>query len=75
MRYIYVLVFCGVVCAGAYWAGARNGAARCREQQSASAQQTQIRIIKQTEKINEDVMRTAVCDIRRVLREKYTIAE
>jgi len=75
MRYVYVLVFCAAVCVGAYLAGVRNGAARCRERQSTAALATQIQIIKQTEKINEDVMRTSLGDIRRVLREKYTIAD
>jgi len=75
MRFVYFLVFCAAVCAGAYWAGARNGAARCRENQSTAGLAAQIQIIKQTEKINEDIMRTGLGDIRRVLREKYTIAE
>jgi len=75
MKFIYFFVFVGAVCAGAYWAGACNGAARCRENQSTAGLATQIEIIKQTEQINEDVMRTGLGDIRRVLREKYTIAE
>lgn len=58
-----------------YFAGRAVGAARCRANVAVQSAQAQIQIIKQTEKINENVLRTNLGDIRRIMREKYTIAE
>ena len=63
------------VAAALYFCGRSVGMARCRADSASRSVQTQIQIIRQTEKINETVLRTNLGDIRRVMHEKYTIAE
>lgn len=72
------LYFCGAavaIAAALYFCGRGVGAARCRADTVAQSLQTQAQIIKKTEKINETVLRTGLGDIRRIMHEKYTIAE
>lgn len=68
----------GAICAAGaalYFCGRGVGAARCRADSAAVAMQTQQHVIKQVERINAETFNTASRDIRRILREKYTIAE
>lgn len=75
MKMIYLPLTIAVMVLLAFVAGRSVGAARCRANVATQSAQAQIQIIKQTEKINENVLRTNLGDIRRVMREKYTIAE
>jgi len=75
MRYFYLLVFGGVCLIGAYVAGGRVGTARCQANAAAQSMNAHVQTIKQKEKVNAETNHTAVRDIRRILREKYTIAE
>ncbi len=75
MRYLYMLSFVVVCLIGAYVAGTRVGMARCRANTATQSINAYVQTMKQMEKINEKTNHTAVRDIRRVLREKYTIAE
>lgn len=63
------------VCAALYFCGRTVGASRCRADTATANMQTQIYLIKQTEKVNAEVFNLGVGDIRRILHEKYTIAE
>jgi DNA-binding TFAR19-related protein (PDSD5 family) len=59
----------------AFWAGGRIALARCRADH---VQNMVVQYIGQQQvkrKIDEKVFKTSVVDIRRGLREKYTIAE
>ena len=72
------LWFCGLgaaISAALYFCGRGVGTARCRMDMAVQSAQTQIQIIKRVEQINENVYRTNLGDIRRIMREKYTIAE
>lgn len=60
---------------GAYWAGVRVGRAAAIAKCNADAVVRHVQTIKQMEKINAETNHTAVRDIRRVLREKYTISQ
>jgi len=75
MRYFYIFGLVGALVFGAYLAGRANGAARVRAEYANAALRAQTQSIKQQEKINAEVFNTNLGDIRRVLREKYTIAE
>ena len=55
---------------GAYFYGKSVGVSQCEKQHF----QNQINITEQ-QKINETVYKTGVRDIRRILRDKYTITE
>lgn len=73
--YIFLFFICVVVVAGAYWAGGRVAAQKCNARAAEVAVKQNQEIIKTMGAINEKTFNTGVCDIRRVLREKYTIAE
>lgn len=75
MKNMYLFGTIGLAVLLAYFAGRGVGMARCQANMAAQSSQTQIQIIKQTEKINETVLRTNLGDIRRIMHEKYTIAE
>ena len=69
-----IIAICGLIFA-AYTLGASRGSAKC---QARAAQQTINTITTQqikTEKINAETYHTNLRDIRRILHEKYTIAE
>lgn len=74
---VYLFVFLVAVAAifFIYWAGMENGCAKCAAARSSTYIEQQAEIIKYVEDTNEKTFNTAVHDIRRVLREKYTIAE
>ena len=73
--YIFLFFICVVVVAGAYWAGGRVAAQKCNARAAEVAVKQNQEIIKTMVAINEKTFNTGVRDIRRVLREKYTIAE
>ena len=75
MRYFYMLGFFVICLVMAYIAGCRVGMARCRANVAVQSMNTYVQIIKNKEKINAETNHTAVRDIRRVLREKYTISQ
>ncbi len=72
-----IYFFCAVAACGVglYFYGRAAGVSRCRMDIGAATMRAHVQIIKQVEKVNEDAMHTGVGDIRRILREKYTIAE
>ncbi|MCQ2581295.1 MAG: hypothetical protein MJ164_03975 [Alphaproteobacteria bacterium] len=75
MTKIYLIItVCGLLGA-TYFLGLSNGSHKCQQQFA----QTHINTIKQqhiiTEEINAKTYHTGMRDIRRILREKYTIAE
>lgn len=75
MMRIYIAMMVCVMCIGAYVAGYRVGHADTVALCNRRATVQLIQTIKQKDKINEQVNHTTVRDIRRVLREKYTIVE
>ncbi len=75
LRYFIFLGLCIGMIVFAYLMGGRIAAQKCNALvNEASASQQRI-IIEQIGNVNEKVVNTGVCDIRRILREKYTIAE
>lgn len=75
MNKLYFWWVAVAIAAALYLCGRSVGMARCRADIAHRSVQTQIQIIKQSEDINETVLRTNLGDIRRVMRERYTIAE
>ena len=75
MNKLYLLgLFC-VVLGAAYWAGGRAMRYGCEMQSVQGAVQQQSEIFNIQEKVNEEIIRRGADDVRRVLRQKYTIAE
>lgn len=74
MRFYIILMICALVF-GAYFSGRAVGRVEMREKCKVSGAVQYVQTIKQREKVNEQTNHTAVRDIRRILREKYTIAE
>lgn len=75
MRYIFIVLFAAMFCVFAYWSGERVGLQKCRADASNTALKGQFQIIQQQEKINAETYHTGTGDIRRVLREKYSISD
>lgn len=75
MNKLYFLLFFIVVVWGAYIAGGRVASERCRGAVADDIVVQQTEIIKIQEKINAEAVSRGGDDIRRVLREKYTIVE
>ena len=75
MNKIYLIILTSALILGAYFYGANITNIRCREQIA----QNNFNQIQQTEKnkkeIHDKVIKTGVADIRRILRDKYTIKE
>ena len=75
MTKIYLIVLMCATIVGAYFYGKSVGVAQCEKQHF----QNQINITEQQKTneriINETVYKTGVGDIRRILHDKYTIAE
>lgn len=71
----YLVVVLAVLVVGAYVSGRKIATADCRADmyQQQNVRQTQIN--QKLEVINEKVVRSSTDDIRRVLFEKYSIAE
>ena len=73
----YLFIFL-VACAAiffSYGAGVRVGRAKCNAQTEHNVAIQQSEIIKTMESVNAETFNTGVRDIRRILHEKYTIAE
>ena len=75
MNKIYLLIFVFGIVIGAYFAGTRVATQKCNARVAEVAVKQNQEIIKTMGAINEKTFNTGVRDIRRVLREKYTIAE
>ncbi len=71
--YLLVVVVGGIL--GAYWCGWRVATERCQRTMINTVAQEQIKIFKIQEKVNAEVFNHGVGDIRRILRERYTISE
>jgi len=75
MTKIYLIILMCAFGLGAFFYGRNVGVAKCEKQNL----QNQINITKQKQMneriINDKVFKTGVADIRRILRDKYTIAE
>lgn len=76
------LYFCALICmavGASYFAGRTVGAAECRAriaaQNADAVAAAHTVIIEKERKIDAETYRMGAGDIRRVLREKYTIAE
>ena len=75
MNRLYILLLFVLVLGLAYMAGMHAGTIRCREKYMLATSNQQTKIIKIQGKINAETVRRTGDDIRRVPREKYTIAE
>lgn len=75
MNKLYVLLFLIVVLLLAYGVGVRMGREQCRNQVAVQTSEIQYDVLKTQGEIDAMVLRTGAADVRRVLREKYTIAE
>lgn len=75
MNKLYLLLFFIVVVWGAYLVGGRVASEKCRGAVADDIVAQQVELIKIQEVVNAETISRGVDDIRRVLREKYTIAE
>ena len=75
MNKLYFLLFLIVTLFGAYWCGERVAHEKCKLAVADDAIVQQVELIKIQEAVNADTVRRGVDDIRRILHEKYTIAE
>lgn len=75
MNKLYLLgVFC-VVLGAAYWAGGRAMRHGSEINTAQGVVQQQSEIFNIQEKVNEEVIHCGTDDVRRILRQRYTIAE
>ena len=75
MNKIYFIILTSVLIIGAYFYGVKITNIKCRERR-VTDNLSEIQIIEQNKKeIHETVYKTGVADIRRILFDKYTIAE
>lgn len=72
---VYVFMMILALVFGAYFAGYAVGRAKSKEKCTEAVAVQYVQTVKQIEKINEQTNHTAVRDIRRILHEKYTIAQ
>lgn len=75
MKTLYMFVGTALVVLMTYFGGRAAGIANCRARVAASSQDIQMQIIQKQGEINAETLSRGARDIRRVLREKYTIAE
>jgi len=79
MNKLYLIIAVGGVICGAYVCGANIADAKCRaktvQQNFAELQKYQNQISQIKRKNHETVYKTGVRDVRRILRDKYTISE
>ncbi len=75
MNKIYFLLFFIVVVCGAYIVGGRVEHEKCKAVAADDVATHQMKFIRLQEDINAEAVSRGGDDIRRVLREKYTIAE
>jgi len=71
----YLVVVLAVLMVGAYISGRKIATADCQADMYQQQNVRQMQINQKLEGINEKVVRSSTDDIRRVLCEKYTIAE
>ena len=74
-KYLCLIVAIFIAIFFIYWSGVRVGAANCTRNVVTDIAVQQKEIIKAQGVINAEVLGRGVGDIRRILREKYTIAE
>ena len=72
---IYLIAAMAAFIFFAFYAGVRIGTLGCERGVARAITTQQKQIIQHQVKINEKTMHTGMRDIRRILREKYTIAE
>lgn len=72
---IYLIAAMAAFILFAFATGARIGTLRCERNTARTTTTQQTQIIQHQVKINEKTMHTGMPDIRRILRERYTIAE
>lgn len=72
---VYVFMMIIALVSGAYFAGCAVGHAAARAKCNATIAVQYVQTLKQQGKINEQINHTAVRDIRRILHERYTIAQ
>ena len=72
---IYLIAAMAAFILFAFATGARIGTLRCERNTARTTTTQRTQIIQHQVKINEKTMHTGMRDIRRILREKYTIAE
>ena len=75
MKHIYILAAGVAAVFIAYAAGGRVAREKCRADVAATAVRAQQQILNKIGEIDAKTYHTATADIRRMLREKYTIAE
>lgn len=75
MYKLYILLFGVAVVCGAYFAGGQVARQRCNARVGADVVAQQLQIMKIQGDINAEAYNSNTGDIRRVLRERYTIAE
>ena len=75
MNKIYLLLFFLAVVFGAYICGGRVEREKCKGNVAGAMLASQIEFIKLQEDVNAEVFGRGGDDIRRILREKYTIVE
>lgn len=75
MAKVYIILLIGALVFGAFFYGKNVGVSKCEIQNL----QNQINTTEQNQinerNINDTVFKTGVADIRRILRDKYSIAE
>lgn len=74
-KYLVIAAICAGVCAWVYWAGGRVATQKCDTRIAeirADQQSTNLEILRT---VHEKTVNTGVRDIRRILHEKYTIAD
>lgn len=75
MNRIYLLLFVVVIMVGLYLVGIVVGKSRCQTDNVVVVTQQQTELINLERKVNAESFNRGVDDIRRILREQYTIKE
>ena len=75
MNKIYLLIFVFGIVIGAYFAGTRVATQKCNARIATVTAGAQKQIFQTMGDVNAETFSTGVRDIRRILREKYSIAE
>ncbi len=73
--YLFLAAIAAVFVLFVYYSGYNNAMQRCRTKINENITQQQSNIIEIQRKINAEVINRGVGDMRRVLREKYTVAK
>ena len=75
MPKIYLIVCLGAFIFGAFFYGKNLEQEKCRVRYLQANEQHQEQMLLKERGIHENVYKTSLVDIRRILRDKYTIAE